>query len=281
MRASTWYKLDPVAARREIIDTYAGALENGTTINTDLCPCCGGGSTSSKSFSVSQRDGILLWHCYRANCGFSGAFALGAGHLFSKVKVKAKSKSRELLGTMYARDAGILPESIKEKLRTDYCIEDSLIASGKIGWSDGESRLVLPIMDRDSCVVGSVLRSFSGAIPKAITNANPNALAWYMNRSSNSLILVEDQLSAIRSSEYLNAAALLGTNLNDEKVETIISGKFKAVLLALDNDALSTAVGHVLKYRSILPIRLVRLERDIKDMSREQADMLFSGEEYD
>ena len=99
------------------------------------------------------------------------------------------------------------------------------------------------------------------------------------------MLQIEERLAEARellsAPVAVNAAALLGTNLNDEKVETIISGKFKAVLLALDNDALSTAVGHVLKYRSILPIRLVRLERDIKDMSREQADMLFSGEEYD
>lgn len=47
--------------------------------------------------------------------------------------------------------------------------------------------------------------------------------------------------------------------------------------MALDNDAINTAVKHVIKWRSILPMKFVRLTKDIKDMSNEEADDLFAG----
>ena len=81
---------------------------------------------------------------------------------------------------------------------------------------------------------GAVLRSLSGAKPKALTHTEDGAMAWYRNWQSDLLIIVEDQLSAIRASKYMNAVALLGTNLNEERAQAIARMKWFRVLIALD-----------------------------------------------
>lgn len=102
-------------------------------------------------------------------------------------------------------------------------------------------------------------------------------MAWFTNVRTGGVIIVEDQLSAIRASDYITSVALLGTHLNEERVQEIKASKLAPVYLALDNDAISTAVRHVVKYRSVLTMKLLRLERDIKDLSYEEADRLFAS----
>ena len=101
-------------------------------------------------------------------------------------------------------------------------------------------------------------------------------MAWYTNRATTGVIIVEDQLSAIRASDYLTSVSLLGTNLSEERVEEIKRTADGPVFLALDNDAIASAVKYVVKYRSQLPMQPVRLDKDIKDMGNEEADALFA-----
>jgi hypothetical protein len=60
-------------------------------------------------------------------------------------------------------------------------------------------------------------------------------IAWYTNRTTRALIIVEDQLSAIRASDYVKYAK---------------------------------------QYRTYLGLRLLRLDKDIKDMSDKEAAAL-------
>lgn len=122
-----------------------------------------------------------------------------------------------------------------------------------------------------------MLRAIDGRQPKTLTHTEQGAIAWFTNVRSSGIIIVEDQLSAIRASDYLTSVALLGTHLNDERVQELRAAKTRPIYLALDNDAIGTAVKHVVKYKSLLPMRLVRLSKDIKDMTHEEADRLFAS----
>lgn len=100
-------------------------------------------------------------------------------------------------------------------------------------------------------------------------------MAWYRNRDSSVLVIVEDQLSAIRLLDYkVDSVALLGTNLNEERVAEIAEQKYNKVYLALDKDAFSLAVNYILGFRSKLPLHLLRLEKDIKNQAKEELDEL-------
>lgn len=122
-----------------------------------------------------------------------------------------------------------------------------------------------------------MLRALDGRTPKVVSYTDKGAIAWYINRVSNGTIIVEDQLSAVRASAYLTSVALLGTDLSYNKVNEIKEiGRFP-VLLALDNDAIAKAVKYVQQYRSVLPMQLVRLDKDLKDSSHEELDVLFAS----
>lgn len=114
-----------------------------------------------------------------------------------------------------------------------------------------------------------------GPGPKALTTLYNNdevALAWYIfKRKSPDLVLVEDQISAIRMSPHMDSCALLSTNLSDGKIAEIKKRGYRRIILCLDKDATSQAIMYGLKYRSVLPNLEVRgLPCDIKDMDEEQ-----------
>ena len=135
----------------------------------------------------------------------------------------------------------------------------------------------MPVRDAQGAALGVMLRALDGRKPKVISHTEQGATAWYTNLTAPGVIIVEDQLSALRASSFLTSVALLGTNLSDERVAEIRKAGHRPVFLALDNDAIASAVKYVVKYRSTLPMQLVRLDKDIKDMDNEEADALFAS----
>jgi DNA primase len=94
-------------------------------------------------------------------------------------------------------------------------------------------------------------------------------MAWYPREGSKFVVLVEDCYSGLRLwQEGITAVALLGTNLNDERVQEIVRGsKGATVAVALDEDAYKRSILHVLRYRNQVRMRLIRLKKDVKDMN--------------
>lgn len=81
--------------------------------------------------------------------------------------------------------------------------------------------------------------------------------------NSSSVILVEDIISANKMHKYFPTVALLGTNLNEEKLEYLFQNGIRHVIIALDNDATRKAIKLAKKFCiscSILPLR-----KDLKD----------------
>lgn len=238
-------------------------LQEGETVTGELCPACNGGMNGDRALAVSRREGKLLWICYRASCAFKGSSNSSVGYTGT-----SPVNTRGATGRWIAREAEQIPERVGELLLQRYSIGPGEISRGKLGWSDG--RLVMPVISSTGEPEGCTMRSFDGAKPKSLAHTEPDALAWYRNRSSGALVIVEDQLSAIVASKYVNAVALLGTNLNQSRATEIRKARFSRVLLALDADAFDKAVGYVRKYRSYLPMELLRLDKDIKDMKDEE-----------
>lgn len=253
-------------ARDSILLDYS-YLEEGQTITGETCPSC---NSTDRSLAVSRREGRLLWICYRASCTFKGSSAGGMGYTGTK-----QVSTRAATGRQYLRTAASLPEGMASLLYEKYAITTEEIAKHKLGWT--EDRLVLPVNNVLGESDGCVLRSLNGAVPKALTHSEPEALAWYRNRSSDALIVVEDQLSAICASRYVNSVALLGTNFNQERATTIRKARFSKVMLALDADAFDVAVKFARMYRTYLPMTLLRLEKDIKDMDEEDTRSLLTA----
>lgn len=242
-------------------------LREGETVTGELCPACRGGINNDHALAVSRRDGRLLWVCYRASCGFKGASTGSVGYTGT-----TPVNTRGATGRWISREADSLPERVATLLHERYYIGPEQVGKWKLGWHD--NRLVLPVLNVAGEDDGCTMRSFDGAKPKSLSHTEPEALAWYRNRASDSLVIVEDQLSAIRASKYVNAVALLGTNLNQSRATEIRKARFSNVMLALDADAFEKAVSYARKYRSYLPLTLLRLDKDIKDMKDEEVQQL-------
>lgn len=85
---------------------------------------------------------------------------------------------------------------------------------------------------------------------------------------SRSVMLVEDIPSANKMDKFYPCVALLGTNLNDKKLDYLLSLGITHVIIALDNDATRKAIKLAKKFMistSILP-----LQKDLKDQTDEQ-----------
>lgn len=104
-------------------------------------------------------------------------------------------------------------------------------------------------------------------------------MSWHKaQRKSDVLVLVEDQVSAIKIGQRCHAAALLGVHISDGKVEEILAGKYKSVVISLDEDATFEAIKLQLRLRSTIPGLIVRsLEKDIKNMNNEEFEEYVSS----
>jgi DNA primase len=129
----------------------------------------------------------------------------------------------------------------------------------------------MPVRDTYGKLYGFVARSLgTNDGPKTLSFLDGNRGAWYPCAGAKEVIIVEDQLSAIRASRYLHAVALLGTNLSDELLSALVQQGYDSVHLALDKDAYDKAVKTALRIRNKLKVYVPRLDKDIKDLSEEQ-----------
>jgi len=252
-------------ARDFMLLEYAD-LSEGETRAGQECPSCHGGRTNERTLSVSRRNGTVRWFCHRASCGFKGVS--GGARARPGPDTQAAS-CRGVVGRQLVREGEQLPEWVLNYLSTTYYLDSAAVQRASLSWDSSQERLVLPVYNEDGENTGAVLRSLSGAVPKALTHAEDGAMAWYRNWQSDLLIIVEDQLSAIRASKYMNAVALLGTNLNEERAQVIARMKFFRVLIALDKDARAVMMGHVIRHRGYFRLQPILIEKDLKD-SREQ-----------
>lgn len=94
------------------------------------------------------------------------------------------------------------------------------------------------------------------------------SFSWYKwLRQSDTLVLVEDQVSAMRLAPFTHSASLMGTNLSEAKIAEVLAGKYKKVVLAFDNDATYEAIKMQLEHKNTIPGLIVgAMHKDLKNM---------------
>lgn len=261
-------------ARDSIILNYSH-LPDGSTKAGEVCPACQGGESKERSLSVSRRGGVLLFICHRNSCRFRGTEE-GGGFDSSKSGAGSGSSRRRV-------DTTSLDDATIGFMATKFGIPREVLKSAGLGWT-GENddrygrRISFPIYGPDFRKRGYSYRSYQGAKPKSLIVLDEDAVAssWYRwLRKSKVLVLVEDQVSAIKLAPYVHSLALLGTNLSDAKVEEInsITPQYEQVYISLDNDATYEAIKMQLANRSkIKGLLVAALGQDIKDMNKEDFD---------
>lgn len=248
-----------------------------------ICPEC-----AKRGFSLKREAGRLLYHCFKAGCGFSGMVLL-RGYA-SQEHTPSPAQQEERL-TPYCGAVVSLTDDCGEALQRRFCISARLLRAHV---HTGARCYVLPILDPKACRRGVVIRqpwegTGSGipGTPKSqiFKEKHEPMIGWYAPTAHsvvagppNAVILVEDQMSAIKLADcgYL-ACALLGTSLNSEKISEIQSVS-KHIVIALDSDATATAFKLARKWQAAFSsCRVVILTSDPKDMTREEIHQKFGS----
>ena len=199
-------------------------------------PMCSG---NSKSMKIERKhDGTLLAHCYR--CGESGSVRQAlARYKSSQAGPHAASASAPATPSSLPRDgSGTLREwpGAARVWLTRYGITQAEVTLHSLVYSPSWQRVCLPVFDDDDKLLSyQARRVFShDPRPKYLSVGGYNN-KLIVNNKSNTIVIVEDIVSAIKCSRFVNAVALNGTMLSPVTIERIKSNQCYLVFMDDDN----------------------------------------------
>jgi len=186
-----------------------------------------------------------------------------------------------------------IPTGVREVLKDKYELTNADINWEGFRWvPSGRGRLAMPIKDRLCRCVGYTLRSLSGETPKALTYLSDSAAACmsfhfmggnrlYVSQSNlaTALVVVEDQLSAIKTARFakVDCCALLSTQLSNGKIDELVRFKPKRLIFALDEDAKEIGAKYVRQLQGIIDnVSFMPLKKDLKDTPSEEIARMFA-----
>lgn len=254
---------------REVLKHEGFSIAVGTTRNIDCVFCEGGERADRNTLSVTRdSDHLVLYVCHRAKCGVRGRILLGGGGY------QTTSPQRKFIPSPYKGTVQELTiddmSYISDKWAVD--LEDVFNA----GWAVAAQEdvflpLVMPVISPVGVIRGHVLRLQNKDETKTVKSykvADEPWCAWYV-QNSDDIVVVEDQISALRAAEFCTSVALLGVEMSQEKFEEIVRvAGTRKVWIALDRDAIRKGFDLLKRYRLYFPnLNLLFIQKDIKNMS--------------
>jgi len=263
---------------REKVLLIATHLAVGSSDASHLCTFCGGGEHKDKGFSVTRVDKIqVAYKCHRDKCGKSGyVFLNGGGGEETVVPSFQPCPYRGMTSNFEYDDLVYLDN--KYGLNLDYVI--------KAGWvkaqqPSGSFNIVMPVWGPTGKLRGHVVRRVLDHDKKEVRTykIEPEPwLCWYRTSGAD-IVVVEDQISALKAAAFTTSVALLGTHLSLEKLTEIQIASKGNIYLAFDKDASKSSIEYFQKYRAICPnLYVILLQKDLKNM--DYGDIMKLGEPF-
>ena len=261
----------------QALQIEAAAMVAGTRTKI-LCPECNGGSSKEISLSLfKDHDGRIAWKCFRASCDYKG----------NPRGVSGESGKKLPLPRYYTEPFVPLSEQQRYWFRTRFGFEPPC-------WYSDSQRFVLPVRAPSGSLRGYQAYSFKESVqPKCITYRERVVepfMHWPRSKRRGrapepvitTTVIVEDWFSAQKVMlAGAQSVALLGTTLNEERVEEIRSAsQNRQVILALDADAYAKSVRYVIDYGEAFkpPLRVWKLVRDLKYESLDRIRMALNDD---
>lgn len=228
------------------------------------CPECG----RENKFSITRTSTGLLYNCFRDACDT-------AGHVSADGVAMAPRKHKDKGGRklhVYEGELRTLKFYERAMFLAQYGLTRRALERGRFKYAPEEGCYAFPIITPAGYERGIVLRRYDGREPKALTRqhtAGPTT-AWYAchtGKGFRRVVIVEDQISALKLSRYCTTVALLGTAMSHEAAQEIAGIRPEHVTIALDEDAINTAYklkdwfGLLFSSTDVL-----HLKYDVKDM---------------
>jgi 5S rRNA maturation endonuclease (ribonuclease M5) len=231
------------------------------------CPFCYG----KKKFSITNKDGTLLWNCYKASCSIKGAYRKGMSLSLIKNRVGVPKESTSDYLRREIKDRGLtlrpLPSMLSQPKNHSY-VMDYLEDNGclpayeqgliKILYAPADNRCLFMMNNGQ----GAVGRSLSGATPKWMSYGDTTGVLTV--GSSKTGVIVEDAPSAcaVSSTGMYTGIAILGTNLSTKQKQTLKS--YDKIIICLDNDAKGKAIKLLRQLQGLVECTVRFINKDLK-----------------
>jgi len=243
-------------------------LAEGESIRQN-CPECGGRNT----FTVTRKLGKLVWNCYKASCGCSGAKRKN----YSRDMIVSKLRDRDTKETTSCPFS--IPEHFLNVLYTEHeeYLRSVHASNAETMLDTRENRVVFIIRDPDT-------REITGAVGRAMNkhklpkwkryDKTPDLL--YFIGDGPTAVLVEDCASAcaVANAGY-TGIALLGTSIHDGHISQLM--RFGHVIIALDKDASKKSIKLKKKLDSYMSSSVVLLPDDLKYFPPSEVQVILSA----
>jgi hypothetical protein len=263
---------------RERVLLLGKSLQVGETDNRTLCYFCDGGESKDKSFAVTRINSLTVkYKCHRAKCSKAGTVHLnGSGEEIQSVVKKFEP-------TPYNGQVMPLEYSDMDYLDGKYGLDLNKVIQA--GWMKAPSPnpgfgLFLPVWGPTGALRGSIVRRETDGKKEVRTYKilDEPWLCWYRT-SFAQIVLVEDQISALKAASFATSVALLGAELTFEKMDEILAHAKGPIWLALDKDAHKKTFEYLKRYREYcngnFNARL--LSKDVKNMTYKEIGSMFKA----
>ncbi len=249
----------------------------GSQIHINHENCTAGKDTKKRLYIRRLDNGNILAYCH--NCSKSGHFV----EAFSRTRAASKRSYGSIresesisfsLPKDYEGDIGTFPASAKTWLYK-YGIRNDQIKQYGIGYSEYHKRVVLPIWRDGELRKYQMRKIFEQDIgPKYITfRKNHEVKEGFVATGKmlpETLVIVEDVLSAIRVAEQFNSLALMSDSISDYDLIWICQ-HFSKVLIWLDNDNRQVQLSQIrIKNKLdnlVKSVKIIREEKEPKHFS--------------
>ncbi len=242
------------------------------------CPICNAANT----FTVTSRNGNLLWHCYSASCKSKGAAKQELTPSTITAVVNSR-KEQEVTPPVYKPEARFqepFRATISQRFMGQYDL-GNFVRDGRIRamYDPLSKRFVFLVHNSNVCydavgraldITGTGETTFkkwyrygnSGYGLLVRKNGKYNDVLG--KNCSDLLILTEDAISAcvVANQGSSDAMALLGTNLTDRQITQMLP--YKQVMICLDPDARVIAQALCKRIAMVRPCIVASIKDDLK-----------------
>jgi DNA primase len=237
-------------------------IPNGQTKRMD-CPNCGG----TKTFTVTNNLGSLVWNCYKASCNVRGG---------NRVHLTVED-IRTSMGNAqhFAEEQFELPEYVVPYLsdKAKSWLDSWDIYTNKLNfmYDVKENRVVFPVMHNNK-IVDATGRALSNRLPKW-KRYGKSGLPFNFG-CGRVAVVVEDCVSAaVVGYGSFVGVALLGTSLQDSHKGYL--AQFSTAVIALDPDALKKSFAMAKELRGhVDDVKILKLKDDLKYRNPEDMEKL-------
>ena len=264
------------------IKLLAAGVPPGQTKAGNACPFCLGGVNRDKSFSVTKSEsGEILYKCHRAKCGEGGKVA----GLISSTAPMDKKPPRIFRG-----NTTFLTDVQMGFFYNRFGLTANELGRAGLLYCPELRQIVHPVRSPQS------VNNMRGVILRDYDNKNIDGYrekeqepwqAWYLKDLSRTgrpersgLVIVEDQVSAIKATRFWDAVALLNMTITVDKVLEIKNfcerNSVKNIALCLDSDAQRNAIEFAQRWQSILEGLQVHFSPNNHDLKYWQENEILS-----